>query len=729
MNRSVIKTVIVHMLTLAFMITACSATAFGVSPFGFSAHLAVLYSGGLPLASLYFLVASMLASPTLTAFCVSASLSVVGVIANLIITFAPIMRKKTWRMIAHSALQTTGYGVFLYLFGAPRIIAIVSALLGILLGILMSFATPALASGVTRIDTLGKAGLSAVCVVFFMGIEGIKIVDYPVARLIFALFTLAVISCRGNAFVLGALASFGSAVASGSTVIMACGVMSAFGAMAFGKGARILPALAMPLAYFAVACLFSYSLDVVGWEMLAMGCGCVAYVLLPKKVIKGVADYFRPIDALTLEISASGMGRKLPERLIRASEALGEMSELLGADARADGGVGMRVAEALQDVCLTCEKCDTCAVCADMTALAEDFVLGGARLKNNVISMPCSCGGRLLRVAGEIKESLAGKLSESESERRSASSYAKRLSSLKKLIGKISAGVVDDYRYDGELSEKVRNNLPDAGLPCGGALVTAKLCGVVLVPTDTSPETLEKSMRKIIGNIRVDRTDEVTPSWTAMSFSRASALDVVYAVAQSPKPGNKASGDSYSATLCDNRALLSLCDGSGTGKSASRLSQATLSLIESHYKAGFDASDGIASVNSFLSSRASEEFSALDVVSINLENGEADILKAGTPSTYVIHGDSLTKIDGSALPVGALEKASYALATKRLTAGDVVILTSDGVSDALPDLPEIISAQSRINVRRMADGILAEAERRSSHDDMSVLVARLIVKN
>ena len=59
----------------------------------------------------------------------------------------------------------------------------------------------------------------------------------------------------------------------------------------------------------------------------------------------------------------------------------------------------------------------------------------------------------------------------------------------------------------------------------------------------------------------------------------------------------------------------------------------------------------------------------------------------------------------------------------------MVVLITDGISDALPNLPEVIASQSQVNVRRMADGVLAAAARSGVRDDMSVLVARIIERS
>lgn len=703
-------------------------------PFGFALHLAILLAGGSPLASLYFVGAASLTAASLPAFAVSGALGVLGALTNFLLRFVPTLgKRKLWRYIINLTAQTAVYGTLLWVFGLTRLLVLLSLALGLLAGVIVAFAAPLLGSGnFVRPTAFECAGLGAFCVIVFIGLEPVRIVDFPVARTCFALFVLLAGKCRGSggALIGGILAALGCACAAVDTDLFVVGVLAAFFASLFASGARPLSALALLLGWTVCAYFFWIRTEEVMWDLIALTAGGVVFVALPKRAVGGIRAYFRPAEKLTELAAAAGMGRKLPEGLIRTSEALGDMCVMLGEDGEVSPRIAENLSASLLSVCADCERLKSgCEIADEMTALASDLLSGGGELKTRILTLPCSCGGRLLKKANEARTALNKLVAEGEREQRSAQSYALRLDSLRRLISKLAKTVSEDYRYDGELSEKLRRDMTECGLPCGGALVTADRTGVVLVPRGTETADAENAVSRAVGRVKADRTDEVAPGWDAVAFSPAPELDVVYAVAQRPRQGNAACGDSYSATVSGSRALLSLCDGRGTGRGAARLSQTTLSLIESHYRAGFDAGDGVMSVNAFLSSRTGEEFSALDVVSVDLTTGKADIIKAGSPSTYILHGDSLTKIDGSALPVGALETASYALAEKRLFVGDVIVLVTDGVTDALPNLPEIIAAQSPRSVRKMADGVLAAAAQHGVRDDMSVLVARLITKN
>ena len=62
--------------------------------------------------------------------------------------------------------------------------------------------------------------------------------------------------------------------------------------------------------------------------------------------------------------------------------------------------------------------------------------------------------------------------------------------------------------------------------------------------------------------------------------------------------------------------------------------------------------------------------------------------------------------------------------------GDALVLVTDGASDALSDLPELIMSRSPLNARAMAESLLSAAlSRGAPKDDMSVLVVRVLEKS
>lgn len=728
MKKNVIKTVIVHVLTFAFMLVGSCAEMLSVRPFGYGLHLSVLLAGGNPLASAYYLAAALIAAPGFEAFAFAGGCALTGALCTFVISsVSRIKRKRMWRYITHLPLQSALCFALSYLTGATVLASVMTAVLGGICGVLVAFAVPLLANGRFLMPAcLSTAGIFTLSVVFFAGLADVSPGGFSLLLALFAFLIPLTCKLRGAAAggIGGIAAAIGGALAHADMLVFACLCIASAAAAAFSSGFRPLSALALVIGYAAAVCFFG-DLPPEPMDFVSLCVGGALYAALPPRAVRALRTFFRPADKLTELAAASGMGRQLPEMLVCASEALGEMSMLLSA-----GGETVaadHITDGLEKICATCRKREDCPIARDLRSYATDYAAGGAELKNAVLSVPCFCGGKMLRCASDITSRIKNAVNEADRERQNCASYARRLDSLRRLTGKIAKSVSEDYRYDGELSEKIKRDLPETGVPCGGCLVTSRGKGVVLVPAASDVGEAERGLSRVLGKVRVERTDDISGGWRALSFTPAPALDAVYACSTLPKEGNSANGDGFSAEAVGGRAIVSLCDGSGNGRRAARLSQATLSLIENHYRAGFGAEECVESVNSFLASRAGEEFSALDVVSVDLTSGDADILKAGSPATYILHGETVTVIGGTALPVGALDKASYSLAKRRLYPGDYVVLVTDGVADVLPAMPETIAAHASPNVKRMADGILSAACEISRRDDMSVLVLRLLV--
>ena len=195
------------------------------------------------------------------------------------------------------------------------------------------------------------------------------------------------------------------------------------------------------------------------------------------------------------------------------------------------------------------------------------------------------------------------------------------------------------------------------------------------------------------------------------------------------------SGDSFSfVKLNGNKILLSICDGMGSGDKAQKMSDTTISLIENFYRAEFDDETILQSVNKLLSMQLTDGYSALDLCVINLNNLNIDFIKEGAPCSFIKHTNSTDILSGSgALPVGILQDVSPSVDSKILSENDIVIICSDGITDAFIDderLKNFINSIQSNNPQEIADLISNEAIRLNAgepKDDMTVVCARVYV--
>lgn len=205
-------------------------------------------------------------------------------------------------------------------------------------------------------------------------------------------------------------------------------------------------------------------------------------------------------------------------------------------------------------------------------------------------------------------------------------------------------------------------------------------------------------------------------------------------VAEHPAKG-EITGDRYLAREFGGGTLaLMLADGMGTGAAAAREGEAVLSLMQKVLSWGLPLGDGGRLVNSLLSLRpAVDAFTALDVVTVDLETGISQFLKVGTPPTFLKRGKEVSIISGSSAPMGIVEDFQAPVVSKEILPGDVLVMVTDGVlgppkawgKDSEERVCQVLRGGPAATSAEEAERILKEARAHKNvvrTDDMTVMV-------
>ncbi len=208
-------------------------------------------------------------------------------------------------------------------------------------------------------------------------------------------------------------------------------------------------------------------------------------------------------------------------------------------------------------------------------------------------------------------------------------------------------------------------------------------------------------------------------------------------IARLAKGGGSLSGDTCShVQLGGGKTALMLSDGMGSGDRASTESRATVGMLEKMMRAGFDRSFAVRTINSVLLLRSTEEmFATLDLAVIDEFSGELEFLKVGSAPTFIKRERDVEIVRSDSLPIGILSEIDLRANTRSLASGDVLVMMTDGILDALPDradkeewiarlLRRVESTDPKELVRLLVDRAKQVAEGEID-DDMTVIVARL----
>jgi len=190
-------------------------------------------------------------------------------------------------------------------------------------------------------------------------------------------------------------------------------------------------------------------------------------------------------------------------------------------------------------------------------------------------------------------------------------------------------------------------------------------------------------------------------------------------------------------------ALIS--DGMGTGESAAFSSGVCSIFLEKMLIAGNKTTTALRMLNGVLRSRGGareyECSATVDLLEVDLLTGTAALIKSGAAPTYVRRAGGIFKLHSKTLPIGILGALDAQLTRLEVSEGDVIVMVSDGVSDADREkerekeaggegecrgwLPELLSREWEEDMTHMAKKIIGRAQSLGSRDDLSVIIVRI----
>lgn len=245
------------------------------------------------------------------------------------------------------------------------------------------------------------------------------------------------------------------------------------------------------------------------------------------------------------------------------------------------------------------------------------------------------------------------------------------------------------------------------------AEVLTQACGVQMVPERDSRLTLSHEL-------------------CTLHFVEETNFYMLTGAAGQPGYGQAASGDNFSVLNGSHgQVILGISDGMGTGIRASRESQTVIELLEQFLDAGFAAETAVRMINSaMVLQRGMQQFSTLDICGVNLYTGQCEFLKIGAATTFIRRSTGVETITSTSLPVGIFREVDFERTGRRLEHGDMIVMVSDGVLDALPvenrmDLMKYLISQIHSdNPAEFADLLLKQVLSFSNEmpaDDMTIL--------
>lgn len=214
-----------------------------------------------------------------------------------------------------------------------------------------------------------------------------------------------------------------------------------------------------------------------------------------------------------------------------------------------------------------------------------------------------------------------------------------------------------------------------------------------------------------------------------MRFVREPRLAADVGAVCVPRDAGAPSGDSHAtAMLDDERLMVLICDGMGSGEAAARESAKVAGLIGRFLAAGADWGLAIETANALMLNLSAEDmFSTVDLMLLNLSTGMAEFMKLAACPALISRAGQVSRVEGGRLPLGILERVTPAASRTTLMAGDTVLLASDGVMDAAdPGALEALLIEPEDDMNALAEKVLALAQSGGAcRDDMTAVCVRV----
>ncbi|MCH5164609.1 MAG: SpoIIE family protein phosphatase [Clostridiales bacterium] len=521
-------------------------------------------------------------------------------------------------------------------------------------------------------------------------------IGFPIAPFFFAIMVLAGSKVFGSGGLgVGLCFALGFAISDGTTLVGAFVLMS-LTALIFIPAPRILSALSLVMSFI----MYTFFFDIIpdnGWMWMAsIVAGGVVYLLIPNSKIEVAKDFFRPDGRKVLRSMVNRNRVAAGLKLEAVSDVFGEMSMIMGDGAGrvSENHIAELTQSLVGSVCALCSRYEVCSHSCIMDGVGEvmAFSLESGRvtvpelpdiIKNNCISIAA-----LISTSSQLASAYTERVAQLKNVNTAKKMVSSQLKGISEILTALAKKEAEPLRFDEEIEKKIAEELTYRTVVTSEVLVTGGSAPSVMltVLSDTVNKDVIKSvLKKLLGMpFTVDKTENGSLSgWTVVYASAKPKFDVVFSVCGCPKDKNSVSGDTHSFIKIDaHRFMMAVCDGMGSGEKAEEFSTSTISLIENFYRAGFNHNLVLSSVNNFLSLSSEEIYSAVDIAVVDLENGICDIIKIGSPTSYIKTKDSVFKVDGSSLPIGVLEEMKPSIITYPLKGGETIVLTTDGAADS-----------------------------------------------
>lgn len=746
-------------LIFVMFLILSNSKIYALSPFSFGSFIALVWCGAnLPLISVEYIISKVLFDFSWA--------ELYGSICTIFIVFVAYLLHKKFKkpmnvwLVGLYAIISQAVSVY-YVF---EISGIVEALCFLGLGVIFLYVCVTIFQFITLRGVLCKTSLDEnICLTIFVtilsyGIASISVLQTELYKYfaVFLILFLVGVNKKNSSIIFAVAVGLGVSIYYGDLAKIGAITLIAVCANIYSYPKKLRFCTTALLGDIVANAYFNgVSID-LAYLIAPTVVAILVFLTIPNKMIEKVIDKYQICEAeLSVRNVINSTRKNLKYKMGELADIFQQMQQiyfqLIKTGISESQMISLISNELGKGICAECKNKNSCFKglgfegVANINKLIE---IGVKKGKVSILDLPASisqkCGATSL---------LINRINQQVEEYRKYSNFIKDVNNVKCILGEqmgsVSQLLLDlgeeldkNITFENSKQQEICEMLLSNNIICSEILIfTEKFNDVSVVLIIKGENAYNPLISKIVGKIiKLDmEICGVEPTNMAGYFSvklrRKCKRDIVFGISCRTKSGSSNSGDSHTLIrLGNDRYLLALCDGMGSGEKAERMSALTLGLIENFYKAGFDDEFIISNVNKLLAINNKEEFSTLDLCVVDLNKELINFIKIGSPYSIVKREFEVEKVENGTLPLGILKNVKPVISNYGLTSKDMVVMLTDGISDAFEDydsLADFVNQIASTNPQTVSQTILDEAIRRNGNqakDDMTVLVARTYLK-
>lgn len=641
-----------------------------------------------------------------------------------------------------------------YSFSTPE--SLVNAIICVLISLILfvcynTFFGAVFVKGFTSVFTINEIISGCVFLISLsVGISAINVFNIELIK-IFAVFCVLLASFSLNSkasFVISISIGLGHALYSYNLTYIAVFAIFALISVCFKANNKYFASLGICLIdvflglYLKVYPIYNL------YSIFSVVIGCLIFLLIPKQILNNIQELLGSFNSTLLYRNLLLSSKEsMIKRLSEISEVFLDMElnfkNMIKGNLPKSEAKQLLINELCSKTCSDCKEKHNCFRQSEVNTIKifdEMFEKGFEKGKITLLDVSQGLSNKCGRVTSIISSMNALLNSYKQyslmvsSEDTSKVLIGEQMGGVSKLLKTLASDTSNNFNFDLSKENDIKEELKFLHVCCTDCIsfVSDGFYNIQLIVKkgELNYDEIEKVVSKIVkSKMKIYENNELNNNFVVLTLKNAPKFDCIFGVSGITKDNSEISGDTYSfIKIDDEKVLVALNDGMGSGDKAQEISEHSLNLIENFYKAGFENEIILNSVNKLLSINSEDSFSALDICVLDFKKEIIDFIKLGAPVGFIKKDGEVNVVESGSLPIGILEEISPVITKKVIYGNEILIFVSDGVLECFQsdeNLKTFIANLSSTNPQEICDEIISICRKTEILDDCTCLAVRI----